>query len=79
MGGQYLKGRIALYSSLPLLSRATRSVHLPHIALLGAETCILLTSTGRDHCNKEAKNIKGIAHSSFERLSLDITVCILQH
>lgn len=43
-------------------------MHLPHIALLGAETWILLTLTGEDHYNKDAKNIKEIAHSSFERL-----------
>ena len=43
-------------------------MHLPHIALLGAETWILLTLTGGDHYNKDAKNIKELAHSSFETL-----------
>jgi len=68
MEGQYLEGRIAWYPSLPVLSWATRSVHLPHITLLGAETWILLTLTGGDHYNKGEKNIKEIAHPSFERL-----------
>lgn len=55
--------------SLPLVSWATRSVHLPLI-VHGAETWIVLTLTGGGHYKKDTKNIKEIDHSSFERLKL---------